>query len=253
MSVVCRAVFVLIASSFWSRLVAQGILTGAVTDSNKVPIAGVEILVEGTHHTTRTNVAGLYRLLVPSGSQTAFFRAVGYKPLRLKVELRDHEAVYAAVVMIRQGIQELDTVVVQAPPARVARTLREGFDERRALALGKFVDSTELRRSDARTTADVLSGLGVRMIPYAECNNMSCPKQYRAASPTGGACWVSVVYNGQIIYRSGRGGEPPDFLKEFRPFELESIEYYRGSATIPLEFSGIGEQCGVLVLWSRRR
>ena len=159
-----------------------------------------------TGRAVRTNFAGLYRLQIPGGSQTAFFRSVGYRPLRLKVELRDHEAVYAAVVMIRQGAQDLDTV-----------------------------------------------GLGVRMVPYSECGNMSCPKQSRAASATGGACWVSVAYDGQIIYRSGRGGEPPDFLKDFRPYELESIEYYRGSATIPLEFSGIGEQCGVLVLWSRRR
>jgi hypothetical protein len=251
--IVCRVALTLLASAFGSPLVAQGILTGAVTDSNKVPLVGVEIQIEGTHDATRTNVAGLYRLLVPSGSQTAFFRSVGYKPLRLKVELRDHEAVYAAVVMIRQGAQDLDTVVVKAPAARVARTLREGFDERRALGLGKFIDSTEMRRSDARATSDVLRGLGVRVVPYSECKSRACPLQYRAASPMGGGCWVSVVYDGHIFYGSGRGGEPPDFFKDFRPFELESIEYYRGSATIPLEFSGIGETCGVLVLWSRRR
>lgn len=229
---------------------AQGLLIGSVTDSSRSPIPGLEIVIEGTNVTSRTNANGLFRLQIPAGTHSALFRKVGYKPLRLKLEVKDREGVHADVMMIRQIAQELDTVVVQAPPARIARTLREGFIERRALAMGKFLDSTELRRSDGRHTSDILRSMGVRIVPYASCK--TCIKQYRATSALFETCWVSVIFDGQVIYRAGSAGEPPDFSKEFLPTQLEGIEFYRGSGVMPVEFSGFGEQCGVLVLWSRR-
>jgi hypothetical protein len=75
----------------------------------------------------------------------------------------------------------------------------------------------------------------------------------RAASPIRPSnCWVAVILDGVTIYRPGRGGEPPDFSRDFRPETLESIEYYRSPAETPIEYGGAQADCGVLVMWTRR-
>jgi hypothetical protein len=64
---------------------------------------------------------------------------------------------------------------------------------------------------------------------------------------------LTVILDGAVLYRSGSPiHAPPDFDRDFRVAELESIELYRSAAEIPVEFGGSGGGCGVLVLWSRR-
>jgi hypothetical protein len=82
--------------------------------------------------------------------------------------------------------------------------------------------------------------------------------QVRATSPTaagadgGTTCWVTVMYDGVTMYRPGSRTPPPDFSRDFNVASLESVEYYRSSSEVPMEFGGRGTDCGVLVLWTRR-
>jgi hypothetical protein len=41
-------------------------------------------------------------------------------------------------------------------------------------------------------------------------------------------------------------------IKTFDISSLESAEVYYNAAQIPMEFSGSGTTCGVLILWSRQ-
>ena len=139
------------------------------------------------------------------------------------------------------------------------------------MGLGKFIDSTELRRREHSRVSDVLRGIpGLNLVKFRPCPRGSylCePEEFRAASgrgevslgrmyrdPEDAYCWMSVILDGSYLYRSGSGrsGRPPDFGKDFRVADLESIEVYRSSAELPPEFGGTSGACGTVVLWSRR-
>jgi hypothetical protein len=115
----------------------------------------------------------------------------------------------------------------------------EGFAERRRLGLGKFIDSVELRRNEHLPLVDLLM-----RVPRVEfLGNVIASGRIRL--PDGGKCPMQVYYDGVPIRQ-------PAELRLFEVASLVAVEVYRGASEIPIEFSGIRSQCGVLVLWSRR-
>jgi hypothetical protein len=238
---------------------AQAVVTGTVReDSTGRALAGVEIIIERTARTSRTDAQGRYSLVVDSGRQVAVFRQLGYKPARLWLAMGGSDTALADVRMQRQKAAELAAVEVTARPT--PRNLREAMFERQRLGFGKFLDSAQLRRMDGRAMPDVLRGLGLRLQKYADadCTPPYCPLEYRATHPTKTLygtetpCYASVMYDGIVIYRAGSTGRPPDFSREFPPYSLAAIEYYRSTAQLPQEFGVSAADCGVVVLWSRR-
>ena len=236
---------------------AQGVLTGVVReDSSARPLQGVEVLIEGTRIVTRTDSGGRYLLAAPAGARVALFRTVGFKATRVRVTVIDGDTVHTDARLLRISAQELDAIAVRG--TKIPRTLREAFWERRAIGLGKFLDSTELRKMEARRMSEVLRGLGVRIVRYDDpsCRAI-CTGEDRAAGPPRSAdgsagCWTTVILDGLTIYRSRSAGRPPDVRRDFPLMSLEAIEYYPRASTTPMEFAGRGTDCGVLVLWTRR-
>ncbi len=248
---------------FAAPLAGQTRIIGVVKeDSTARAIPGVEVTVERSSRQARTDSAGNYVVESPAGTQVVLFRLVGFRPLRIRVLVKKDEASRVDADLVRDlgGAQPLDPVSVTGR-ARALGIGRDAFGERRALGIGNFVDSTELRRNEGRKLSDVLRGsTTVRIVKYrdqfvdARGLPRYGPEQWRAVSPTSSdnGCWVSVIYDNVTIYRSGSRTPPPDFSREFSVSGLESIEFYRTPAQTPMEFNGPGNDCGVLVLWSRR-
>jgi hypothetical protein len=46
--------------------------------------------------------------------------------------------------------------------------------------------------------------------------------------------------------------EPFD-ISMIAPEQVEAVEFYAGPAQTPLKYSRMGSNCGVLVIWTRRR
>ncbi|HEV8149465.1 MAG TPA: carboxypeptidase-like regulatory domain-containing protein, partial [Gemmatimonadales bacterium] len=201
-------------------LASQAVMTGVVReDASGRALAGVQVVIEGSKRQATTDEAGRYLLEVPSGKRVALFRFVGYRPVRMQVMIGKRDTVQADALLVREAVHTLDPLVVTAPPSPARGSVLAGFEERRRLGFGKFIDSTELRRFEGRRLADVLRGLGVRIVPFQEIiRGVAMPDrmEYRAASPTamddnGGPCWVSVFLDGVPLYKSGsRSMRPPD-------------------------------------------
>lgn len=235
-------------------------------DSANRPLAGVEVVIEGANRQTVTDAGGLFHFdSLPLGPHVALFRLLGYRPVRIRVNLVEGDSAPVDVRMVRQGVQQLDPVAVTARPAGPRGIGREAFEERRSRGFGKFIDSVELRRSDLRRLSDVLRSVpGLRMVRYQECSDprrTRCgPIELRAAGGRGVTsmlgrnedCWMSVLLNGSPIYSSSDHRPPPDFSRDFQVQELEAIEVYRSSAETPTEYSGTAAQCGVILLWTRQ-
>jgi hypothetical protein len=229
-----------------SPLAAQAVFSGTVRDdSTSAPLAGVEVLVEGSGVKTTTDNAGRFRLEVSPGNRVTLFRLIGFRPYRIRATFAKGDSVDRKVYLIREGAVQLDPLEVTGRPAGLSPIGRGGFEERKRLGIGRFLDSVPLRRAGGRRLSEVLRSVGVRIV-------LDRSKAYAASPVRGGNCWVNVILDGVTIFRSDRHDQPPDLAQEFRTESLESIEYYRSPAEIPIEFGGANADCGVLVLWTRR-
>jgi hypothetical protein len=241
-------------------LSAQVPVSGVVReDGSGRPLAMVQVIIEGTQRADSTDSAGRYRLEAPAGTRVALFRLIGYRPVRLRLQLVRGDSTTANVELVRENAQQLEPIETRAAPSAPRGIGVEAFEERRRLGFGKFIDSTELRRSGNRRLTDLLRGVpGVRMLYFLEDPSRPWDFEWRAASGRkqnagGEPCWMSVVLDGAPIYRSGSQSRPPNFHRElFEVSSLEAIEVYRSPAEVPQEYGGSSEQCGLLLLWSRR-
>ena len=248
---------------------AQAVLTGIIRhDSTGRPLPQVEVLLEGSQRQTSTDASGRYVLAgVPAGTETVLIRLIGYRPQRQRVVLNVGDTTWLNVELVPRGPQELEPVEVTAVNP-VPMGLREGFEERRRMGFGKFIDLETLKKNEHRKISDLLRAIaGVRLIYVEHClipgRQMCYPPALSAAGTRAVAdimapdkpCWMSVYFDGMPVYQSGpgsRGKVPPDFSKDFNIWELEGVEVYRSSAELPTEFSGATSECGVIALWSRR-
>jgi hypothetical protein len=242
-------------------LAAQGAVTGTVReDGSNRPLAGVEVLLEGSKKVTQTNEAGQFTLTdLPTGNKVVLFRSIGFRPSRVRVIVRKNETVTADAILVSEGVRLDPLVVTGRPDAPRGIGGRESFEERRRLGFGKFMDSTELRRAGGVRISDVLTRLGISMY---EVRGDAGLQLHAASSRRGGhstdvPCYMGVIYDGITLYKAvSTGGippyPPPDFRKDFEIDNIESIEVYRGAGEVPLEFGGPAASCGVVVLWSKR-
>jgi len=250
-------VFAVLCLSSTSALVAQTVLTGTVReDSTGRPLGGVEVLVTGSARRAITDAAGRYSLEgLPNGRRIALFRFLGYRPMKEWVLLENTDTVWANVSMVRQTVQ-LDPITVTAAPAQPRGIGREAFEERRRLGFGKFIDSTDLRRSEHLRVTDLLNRIqGVAVwTPPPPYHWMRIAVSRRRE----GVCPLQIVLDGVVLYRTIAPSIKPDpeTLVDMKGFfdiaGLEAIEIYRGASEVPVEYGGAGAGCGAILFWTRR-
>ncbi len=234
------------------------VVTGVVrADSTADPLPNVEVLVEGSERRTSTGPDGRYRLEAGAGDHVVVFRLAGYNQIRMRATVARRDTVQLDVSLVRQAVQELPEVGVTVRPSPARGGVMAAFEERRKLGIGRFIDSTDLRRFEARRLSDLLRGrMNVRIVPYYGARGMV--GYQAAASPIGrdndgNWCWISVFLDGVPIYKAGSAMRPPDIERDFRVADLVAIEYYRSSSQVPVEFgTGREADCGALALWTRR-
>lgn len=135
---------------------------------------------------------------------------------------------------------EILAVVAAPKPRGVATDLtKDGFEARRAKAVGKFYTAAQLKAADGRPLSNLLKvslGAFIAAGPNGE--------SYLAVrgQPT---CRAAVIRDGLRVYPY-ESALPPDLDKIFTD-DLSGIELY---ATTPATLKDAGT-CGALVLWSR--
>lgn len=234
-----------------ASLTAQAVLAGFVrADSTELPIAGVEVLIEGLGRSALTDARGKFVLSgLPLGARTAVFRSVGWRPVRLRVNLVEGDTVWTEAAMIKELVQLTPIVVSEAKPAY---GMREEFEARRRMGFGRFLDSTLLRSSEHLRFTDLLRRVDGIVLQRSGTGVF-------AMSIRRPGCFMQVILDGHVLYRSFAptsrtdtiANPPPNFAREFDIPALEAVEVYRSAAETPSEFGGPGAACGTIVLWSR--
>ncbi len=72
---------------------AQKKVSGNVTDSKKLPVAGVTVTVKGGSISTTTNSSGDFSINVPAGKNTLVFTSIGYESIEENVSAKETVAI----------------------------------------------------------------------------------------------------------------------------------------------------------------
>lgn len=67
------------------ELMQQNVIKGTVTDKNREPLAGVNVVVTGTTTGTLTDINGRYSLEIPEGAKTLTFSFVGMETIEITI------------------------------------------------------------------------------------------------------------------------------------------------------------------------
>jgi hypothetical protein len=166
------------------------------------------------------------------GRYTVRARRMGFAPLVAEVELSGKDSLEITMLM-RPVTHELAPVTIDAD---APSPFRREFEQRRRLGKGQYITDSVLRTRPGSSLPDILTsrlrGLSVlrkldgSFIPYSR------------------GCRLNVYWNGVRITRSSM--QNVDIPTEL----IGGIEFYRPGST-PVEYQDPGNDCGVLLFWSR--
>lgn len=137
------------------------------------------------------------------------------------------------------------------------------FDARRQLGIGHFLDREQLAKHEYRRLAEVLStipGLKIFRAPGGQAwvingrggHTSLRPDSFSRGMGARPACYVDVWLDGNPVFIGSKLVSMLFDVNTLIPSTLEGIEFYASSAQTPIKFARWDNQCGVLVLWSRR-
>ena len=232
-----------------------------VAESARQPLEGAEVMLVDTDRSTTTDARGRFQLLgVTPGTHHVRVRRLGYGPLDTTLVFAANRTLDRSIVLAR--VQTLDslTVVGTRPGLPVS------FLDHQKIGLGHFLTREELAKQQERRMGDVLRSLpGIKVIDGTgnrawiassrgiKSISKPCTNEHREFEGKSRLdarrceCVADVYLDGVIVSKT----VVPD-VNRFQIERLEAIEYYAGPAQTPPEYAGLGSQCGVLVLWTRR-
>jgi hypothetical protein len=233
-----------------SAAIDSTVLRLAVDDSSTgEPISGARIELYSLSTIRRSDDLGRAAFRgVAIGYQRIRVSAIGYQPVNRIIAVSRPAAwdSAATVIDLVSTAQLLDTVRTSAS-RRLSRTTKldaGGFDMRRKMGLGHFIDADLI---DAEAWRSSLGDMVAEHTPGIR-NNTIVGNVYSTRSI--GQCFLDVYVDG--IHQSGAFK-----LDDIDPEEFAGIEVY-SPTSIPAQFntpanghSSGSPGCGVLVLWSR--
>ena len=223
-----------------SSVPTTAIVTGTVISAqDSQPLMGVQVIIKGTHHWGLTNQRGRFRLAgLQPGAATIEFRPANRGPLTYALTLEPGKTTHLAVQVDTRAVA-LPEVVIEGAD-RPAAKMDEFNRHKNAGRGGYFITRTEIEKKQPRVMSDMLRNVpGLRV----DCALGTCQVQtFEEARRLAGGCPIQYFLDGTPF-----AGD----IDELTPDQVEGIEIYRGSATIPPDYNTGTAMCGVIAVWSR--
>jgi hypothetical protein len=234
-------------------------LSGRVTRGG-APIAGAEVWIVFKDRTLRTDSSGRFRVGgLSAGQQIVQVRRIGYAPTRDSVTLKAHDETVKNFTM--DGARELDTVRTVGKGRAYDNPRLQEFERRRLSGMGgNYVSEDALRELESVSFPNILRSF----VPGARFESRNGQTYLLGRMPTSiGApqCYATIFLDGTMLFdgsislpgkasTASKIDAPPD-LGKFMALSLTGVEYYRGGASLPLQFRSRSNDCGTLLLWTR--
>jgi hypothetical protein len=226
---------------------AAGIIDGIVSDSNLVPLSGVEVTIQRTSIRVVTGDNGRFRIRdVASGTYLLVVRHIGFRPVAQLAGVVEGDTLRLSIQM-ETAKPSLDTVRINADPA--------GFAWRRGLGVGQFITAADIDRENPRTTTSLIR---TRDAMRYTLDRDGHPFVAMSAGPRR-ICTPLVLLDGFPI---PAGSAPsvagvPTLDWALHPPEIGGVEIYVNASQVPAQFATFKERknpdCGVIVFWTRER
>jgi len=218
----------------------RGAISGAVMTAG-APLRGARVRLDDTTEIL-SDAAGRFLFRdVPIGTRQLEVLFVGMAPHIVAVDVTPRDTAQLIVALTK--VTTLATVNVSA--SRRRQEFTRALDERRALGVGYYMDSTELVKRPTMFAAfsqfpsvQMYQGrLGAYVVTF--------PSNPRP-TPHG----MSVRCNAHVWI----DGIPADFeqLAGMRPEDFVVVEAYPRAASVPPRFQVANLDCGVLAVWTKR-
>jgi hypothetical protein len=222
------------------------VIRGQVQDAGGKGLEGAQVEIVGLGRSVTAGAGGSYRLDgITPGKYWVVARRIGYAPLRSALTLNpgdDREVVF----QLERGSQMLSEESVTANDTRWSRRFND-FVWRSRSVQGRFLTRDDLQRVEGRYL-DQAVGRFMAGVQSFGMNAISLgsiwPRDYRRGEYTGGGCAPVVSLNGSQPLGGWR-------LSDFRTEDVEAVELYSFTRTLPIEFQRWGGQCGLAVVWTR--
>lgn len=213
---------------------SAGSVSGAVTDSSGVPIAGAEVEALGSALRVRTGESGKFRIDgITPGPESVVARRLGFRPETLAVVVVTNGEPVAFTLATAPAMLE---AVAVTGGRRFTGRLAGYYERLAARTQGYFITRDDIDRGNPRQLTDVL-----RRAPGVEIVRGSRVRlRGRNCAPL---VWIDGV--------SMPAGEVE--INTFAPSSLEGIEIYMTASGAPGRYQGTGDEskCGTVLLWSR--
>lgn len=238
------------AALLLARPLSAQIFGGRVIDktsSQPIKDATVEVLNASTNRVVaraRSDGDGFvaFELRQP-GSYRVRTSRIGYTTYTsqaLQIELRQTVQVD---IPLSTGEITLDslTVIGRSAPPRRDELDREGFYDRERMGFGRFITAYDIQQRMAIQTSEIFRTIpGMTLIPTGGT-------RYRLAVTRGGDnCSPQVILDNMPINVTD---ELDDLVK---PQDIAGVEVYRGASEVPGRFLGNRNNCGLVVIWTKR-
>ena len=240
---------------------SSGIAGRVVDAESRRPIAHALVQLRVLDRTVETDSVGAFTIPnIPAGFFAIRVIRIGYAPVE-----RNLNVMAGRVTMIEYALTAeaavLPEVSVSGKPEEVeGSAILAGFEERRKMGGGTFLDEATLTRYATRRMSDVLRGAAnLRMITDNQHVYVASNRQLMRSMRPGanGPCYLDIIVDGQLIWAMSREGEtpgarPPNINDIVNVAELAATEIYGSTASIPLKYRSIGNACGALMFWTKR-
>jgi hypothetical protein len=239
-----------------------GIVEGVVTDTNLVPLAGAEVTILRTTLRLTTQAGGRFRVnAVPSGQYLLIVKRIGYRPASQVVEVPESDTVRLSYTLERAIVSELDTVRVMA---KSQSRRMDAFDARRKLGFGEFMGVDEINKRNSVYATELVRKFQSVNVQLVQSSKGSQQKYYPVSRRATGSLNAMPAAPGEEPIPAGvcvltvfvddvMRPTPFDLDLLPSPRDLQAIEVYAGSATIPPQYNGLNRGCGVMLVWTKDR
>ena len=217
-----------------------GFITGRVIDrATGRGVAHAELTIRDEDVFTLTNDRGMFTLEeVPYGVYMIEVRHLAYADRQLPLHVAGGLTQHLSIELSEQAL-ELEGLTVTVEPKRFYNDM-EGLVRRMNMGFGTFLLRSDIEWSAATRLPQLLQGrAGIRLADGG-----------RSLIIRGRQCTPMVFMDGRL-YRL----DPDLGLNDVITFDVEAVEIYKGTASIPAEFNysnNLQTGCGAIVVWTRR-
>lgn len=217
-------------------------IAGVVVGSNGVPLAGAAVRLEPGGREWRTDAEGAFRIRASAGPTRLVVRHLGSALFTADLELRGGADRRFRIEM-SEAPRLLESVVTEARATYMpadAPPFLDDFYRRRAEAKGRtFTRGELLAAGGVRQALTTVAGVRVDSDAAGNLTDIRVP---RCGSVDGSSTRSAVAW----FIDGTRVGALP----QIHEADVEAIEVYRSSSSLPAE--AIGDACAAVYIWTRR-